>query len=99
MHCLFRLAGTPDVQNVFLIGEFNGWSSTAEPMLWVDDRWQAIVEIPPGDYRYAYLLVHAAPEGPPRVEVSCPGSNLHVPLAGASHAVQQPPEHEAPLQN
>jgi len=62
----------PDAEQVFLIGEFNDWSTTAHAMERCDrETWRASVRLPAGSYRFAYFVVHGrrasgewpAPEG------------------------------------
>ena len=49
----------PKAQQVFLMGDFNKWSSTAAPMERDDaGRWQLGVRLSPGNYRFAYFILH-----------------------------------------
>jgi 1,4-alpha-glucan branching enzyme len=50
-----------DAGQVFLIGDFNDWSTTAHAMERCGGggaTWQASVRLPPGSYRFAYFVVH-----------------------------------------
>src|SRR4051812_25288342 len=49
----------PDAEQVFLIGDFNDWSTPAHAMeRWGRETWRASVRLPPGSYRFAYFVVH-----------------------------------------
>ena len=49
----------PDADQVFLIGDFNDWSTTAHAMERCGgETWRASVRLPPGSYRFAYFVVH-----------------------------------------
>ena len=48
-----------DADQVFLVGDFNNWSTTATPMRPAGPRaWVAHLNLPPGSYRYGYFIVH-----------------------------------------
>ena len=53
--CTFRTT-CPHVQQLFLAGDFNGWSATATPMTKIDDHtWQVALDLEPGTYRFRYV--------------------------------------------
>ncbi|MDB5291145.1 MAG: glycoside hydrolase family 13 domain protein [Phycisphaerales bacterium] len=73
-------------QQVFLVGPFNNWSTTATPMhRMADDRWEASVHLQPGCYAYCYFVIDEAwfgeTQGPPHspTAVLNSGSVIHVP--------------------
>lgn len=47
-----------DAQHVALVGDFNGWSREATPLVpsEVDGRWVVDVVIPPGRHEYVFLI-------------------------------------------
>jgi hypothetical protein len=52
---------------VFLVGDFNRWSTGTVPMRHQDGRWWAQVVLPPGRYRYGFASADAIfrdPEAP-----------------------------------
>lgn len=47
----------PDAKAVFLAGDFNGWSASAEPLVRGDDGlWSATVPLTPGDHEYKFVV-------------------------------------------
>ena len=59
VECIFRLR-CPRAQQVFLLGNFNNWSTTAHPMSRIDgqpDRWETCVQLSPGTYGYCYFVI------------------------------------------
>lgn len=84
---LFRLQ-YERAQQVFLIGTFNNWSTTATPMERAgEDVWEAAVALPPGNHEYCYFVIDQAWFTPtpgvtltPTVVVNS-GSSVSVPLA------------------
>jgi len=79
MLCLFRLKSNSSGQ-ISVIGPFNGWSTTANPMERIGDRWEAFVDLPPGRQPYCYFAVDAdADSGMPRSEIICAGATVWVP--------------------
>ena len=73
-------------QQVFLVGPFNNWSTTATPMHRLsDDRWEASVNLVSGCYAYCYFVIdeswfddaETAHRSPTAVLNS--GSLIHVP--------------------
>src|SRR5439155_14165721 len=43
-------------RQVYLVGEFNGWSRTAHPMHRYDgDTWELTLTLPPGSHRFRYF--------------------------------------------
>ena len=48
----------PEAAAVFLLGEFNDWSTTATPMSMTEaDVWQIDVELPAGQTRFSYFVI------------------------------------------
>jgi 1,4-alpha-glucan branching enzyme len=53
----FRLPRAAGTDHAALVGEFNGWSTTATPMARSDDGFTVTVTLPYGAcYRFKYLL-------------------------------------------
>ena len=47
----------PAAREVFLVGEFNGWDAKATPMhRSADGKWQVELRLPPGFYRYKFVV-------------------------------------------
>lgn len=47
----------PAAQAVFLAGDFNGWSATAQPLVRGDDgTWSVTLALPPGDHEYKFVV-------------------------------------------
>jgi 1,4-alpha-glucan branching enzyme len=47
----------PDAKQVWLSGEFNGWSPNATPMKRHDDgHWETTVDLAPGRYQYKLVV-------------------------------------------
>jgi 1,4-alpha-glucan branching enzyme len=53
--CTFRLL-YPHAHQVHVVGGFNHWSRTATPMLLDGGHWEARLQLPPGEYRFRYLV-------------------------------------------
>lgn len=54
---LFRLPASIWADSVFLVGDFNGWSTSATPMRRGEQYWEASLTLPAGKtYYYAYLI-------------------------------------------
>lgn len=54
---LFRLPASIWADSVFLVGDFNGWSTSATPMKRGEQYWEASLRLPAGTtYYYAYLI-------------------------------------------
>ncbi|MDB5174079.1 MAG: hypothetical protein JWM97_2388 [Phycisphaerales bacterium] len=73
-------------QQVFLVGPFNNWSTTATPMhRLADDRWEASVHLQPGSYGYCYFVIDESWFGESQGTLHSPtavlnsGSVIHVP--------------------
>lgn len=44
-------------KSVFLVGDFNKWNKKANPMKQGQNfAWETVVMLPPGEYRYAYIV-------------------------------------------
>jgi 1,4-alpha-glucan branching enzyme len=53
----FRLPASIWADRVQLVGDFNGWSTSATPMRLGDHYWEARLVLPAGaSYSYAYLV-------------------------------------------
>ena len=53
----FRLPGVADAERINVVGEFNRWSTVADPMERGDDGFVASISLPVGrTYRFRYLL-------------------------------------------
>lgn len=47
----------PNVREIFLVGSFNDWNSTATPMTRSSEvRWAKELSLPPGRYEYRFLV-------------------------------------------
>ena len=56
--CTFRIE-CPDVQQVYLVGDFNNWSIPGVPMTEVEaGMWEARLRLPPGDYQVGYYVIN-----------------------------------------
>jgi len=56
---MFRFDGrqAPGVRSVCLVGSFNRWDPTANPMQCADNGWwSAAVWLPPGEYDYLFIV-------------------------------------------
>lgn len=65
----FRMLA-PDAEQVYVVGDFNGWSAEATPLSrrpggW----WETTLELPPGSYQFIYL-VDGETTTPPRAATS-----------------------------
>lgn len=46
----------PDAREVFLLGDFNGWSPRSHPMVHTDDgSWSIRLKLPNGTHQFRYL--------------------------------------------
>jgi 1,4-alpha-glucan branching enzyme len=53
--CEFRFL-RPERQQVFLVGDFNGWQESACPMTRSEDGWWTVrLRLSPGTYKFKYL--------------------------------------------
>ena len=54
----FTLKAAPSTNSVHLVGDFNGWSKTANPMFDRngDGKWETTINLEPGSYQYRFLL-------------------------------------------
>ncbi|HEX9970479.1 MAG TPA: alpha-amylase family glycosyl hydrolase, partial [bacterium] len=55
---VFKLKAAPNTSSVYLVGDFNNWSKTANPMLDLDGdgTWETTVNLEPGNFQYRFLL-------------------------------------------
>ena len=56
VRCRFRLPGFDDAHEVFLVGSFNGWNTTAERMQHNNGTWETIVSLKPDEYEYKFIV-------------------------------------------
>ena len=54
---LFELKAPIETSTIHVAGDFNGWSATANPMIYSEEtnQWETSVELEPGDYEYRFL--------------------------------------------
>ena len=85
----FRLT-CPGAQRVYLVGDFNDWSTTALEMDQIAPAvWEASLQIPPGTYRFRYFVADGrwitdyAAFGVARNQTGGWDSILYVPQADA----------------
>jgi 1,4-alpha-glucan branching enzyme len=70
-----------DAARVSLVGDFNNWSPTADPMVDQngDGEWTLVYNLPPGVYEYKFVVNGtdwiADPENPERVPDGFSGEN------------------------
>ncbi|MFH2051308.1 MAG: alpha-amylase family glycosyl hydrolase [bacterium] len=82
----------PGAAQVFLAGEFNGWSDSADPMANKDGVWTLVLDLEPGDYQYKFVVdgswVHD-PTNPNTAEDGFGGKNslAKVPAGAEAYAV------------
>jgi 1,4-alpha-glucan branching enzyme len=43
-------------KKVCLAGDFNNWNEESHPMEKIGDSWHLTLQLPPGEYRYKYLV-------------------------------------------
>jgi len=46
----------PEAEGVFIAGDFNDWSETANPMRQTENGWRTEIAIPPGEYEYKFIV-------------------------------------------
>jgi 1,4-alpha-glucan branching enzyme len=57
LHHVSFFCQAPDVQHVTLVGDFNGWQPSANPMRQMPDGcWIASLELPHGHHQYLFLV-------------------------------------------
>lgn len=52
----FILTLDSDVQEVAIVGDFNGWDESATPMARANGAWSAHIPLPPGRHVYAFVV-------------------------------------------
>jgi len=52
----FRLRTVSNVKKVFLVGDFNGWDTQADPMNKRGGQFSKSLKLPPGKYQYKYIV-------------------------------------------
>ncbi len=57
-HVTFKLSAAPNTKSVNLIGDFNNWSKTANPLSDADGDgiWETVLLLAPGQYQYRFLI-------------------------------------------
>lgn len=43
-------------KRVYLCGDFNNWNEESNPMEKIGDSWRLALQLPPGEYRFKYLV-------------------------------------------
>ena len=46
----------PAADKVFVAGDFNDWTESANPLEKEGDTWKAVIDIPPGTYEYKFIV-------------------------------------------
>ena len=59
-----------DASEVRLVGDFNKWDPAALKLAKKDGAWETIVTLPPGEYRYAYIIDGAQSPDPANPETA-----------------------------
>jgi 1,4-alpha-glucan branching enzyme len=67
MQAIFRFQ-CPPCRRVALAGTFNNWSTNANPLDKVGDRWETKIDLPPGEYEFCYFVFEDESR-PPRASV------------------------------
>jgi 1,4-alpha-glucan branching enzyme len=44
---------------VYLVGDFNNWSTEIEPMHIVEGKWQTVLKLKPGAYQFKYMTIES----------------------------------------
>jgi hypothetical protein len=86
----------PVAQTVFLAGNFNNWSTTANPMTRQGDVWSLVLPLEPGKYEYKFVVDGqwvADPENP--VTVGEYGNSAFTVLSDGTLAAMRPTSNTA----
>jgi 1,4-alpha-glucan branching enzyme len=51
----FRLR-KPDATSVAVVGDFNGWSDSSHPMTRTGEMWSSVIQLPPGEHIFMYVV-------------------------------------------
>jgi hypothetical protein len=78
MRCSLRLKETAPWSHVSVVGDFNGWSTTATPMHWLDGQWRTTTDFP-CEPRYAFFALGYDENGFPWSEVISADNGQCVP--------------------
>jgi hypothetical protein len=95
MRCRFRLRQFAAAGQVFLVGSFNGWDTTANPMTRMGDYWEIVLPLPHGEHQYKFL-VDGAWETDPNANVFGDNQNHQVRLAGGEGSKHPPKAQPTP---
>lgn len=44
---------------VYLVGDFNNWSTEIEPMHIIEGKWQTVLKLKPGAYQFKYMTIQS----------------------------------------
>jgi hypothetical protein len=72
----------PEAKEVYIVGDFNQWNPTVEPMNRVDDHFEVGLFLVAGEYRYQFVVDGKAindPDNPPRGKAAA-GTHAGSPL-------------------
>jgi len=53
---IFRLPGYQNAEQVSVAATFNNWSTTANPMRYLDGTWITEIDLPPGKHQYRFVV-------------------------------------------
>jgi len=84
-HSVTFFCDAPEVENVTLVGDFNGWDPAATPMRQTPDgRWMATLDLHHGHHRYLFLVDGTPTLDPNGSGVTRDERNEQVSLIGVS---------------
>ena len=83
----------PDAKEVYLIGDFNQWNPTVEPMDLVDDHFEIGLFLVAGNYRYKFVVDGKTIVDPDNPGPAQKGSPLS--LVGSVKVLGRPPAVQA----
>ncbi len=88
----------PSATSVSLVGEFNDWNSSANPMTQNGDTWTTSIDLDPGEYMYKFVVNGADwktdPENSNTADDGYGGQNSVLTVGGTAKKVE--PKKEAP---
>ena len=93
--CRFRLRQFATGGQVFLVGSFNDWDTTAHSMNRTGDFWEIVLPLPHGEHQYKFL-VDGAWKTDPNVNVFGDSQNHRIQLAGRGGFKNPPGEKPTP---
>lgn len=67
----------PQAQEVFLVGDFNQWNATVEPMNRVDDHFEVTLFLVAGEYRYQFVVDGKTIDDPDNLPKAKPAAGMH----------------------